>query len=116
MLEEFFVDGNRRISGLRQSIGMSQRSIMLYDVVPGQVLEINFEIAAAREGPPDAQQEGHRQGDVIVFPENTDKLISGDVTSIMGPGEYVSKRYKVQHMPKNVQDGVISEGIEGRTG
>jgi len=98
MLEEFFVDGNGRISGLRQSIGMGQRCIMLYDVVPSQVFKIDFEIAAAQERAPNAQQDGQRQGDVIVFPDSADKLKGGDVASIMG------------------QDRVIREGIESRTG
>jgi hypothetical protein len=44
-------------------------------------------MAAAREDAPNAQQDGQRQGDVIVFPDSTDKLKSGDVASIMGPGE-----------------------------
>jgi hypothetical protein len=54
--------------------------------MPGQVFEINFEMATAREGAPEAQQEGQRQGDVIVLPENADQLKGGDVTSIMWPG------------------------------
>jgi hypothetical protein len=97
MLEKFFVDGYGRISGPWESIGMCQRCAMLYDIVPSQVLQINFEMAAALEGAPKAQQDCQRQGDVIVFPENTDKLKNGDVASITG------------------QDGVIREGIEGRT-
>jgi hypothetical protein len=84
MLEEFFVNVHGRISVSRESIGMCQRCVMLYDVVPSQVFEINFEMAAAFEGTPNAQQDCQRQGDVIVFPENTDKPESGDVASIMG--------------------------------
>jgi hypothetical protein len=68
--------------------------------VPSQVFEINFEMAAAFEGTPNAQQDCQRQGDVIVFPENTDKPESGDVASIMGSGEQVSRRCKVQHIPE----------------
>jgi hypothetical protein len=100
LLDEFFVDLHRRISGPRESIGMCQRCIMLYDVMPSQVSEIDFEMAAALEGAPKAQQDCQRQGDVIVFPENTDKLKCGDVASIMWPGEYVSRYCKVQHMPE----------------
>lgn len=69
---------------------------MLDEAMPSQVCEIDLEIAATQEGAPDAQQDGQRQGDVIVMPENTDKLEGGDVASIMGPREYVSRRYKVQ--------------------
>jgi hypothetical protein len=60
---------------------------MLNDVVPSQVFEINLEMAAARERAPDTQQDSQRQGDMIVLPENADKLKSGDVASIVGPRE-----------------------------
>jgi len=43
--------------------------------------------AAARERAPDTQEDGQRQGDMIVLPENADKLKSGDVASIVGPRE-----------------------------
>ena len=60
---------------------------MLYDVVPGQVFEIEFEIAAAHERASDAQQDGQWKGDVIAYPENNDELKSGDVMSVMRLGE-----------------------------
>jgi hypothetical protein len=60
---------------------------MLYDIMPGQVFEIDFEIAAAHEGAHNTQHGGQRQGEVIVFPHGTDKLESGNVTSIMWAGE-----------------------------
>ena len=66
---------------------MGQRCIMLYDIVPSQVFEIDFEKASAQEGAHNAQQDRQRQGNVIVFSKNTDKLKSGDVASIMGAGE-----------------------------
>jgi hypothetical protein len=60
---------------------------MLYVVVPSQISEINLEIPAAYEGAPEAQQDGQRKGNVIVLPNGTEKLKSGDVTSIMRPEE-----------------------------
>lgn len=60
---------------------------MLYSVVPGQVFEIEIEIAAAHEGASNAQQDGQWKGDVIVFPESNDELKGGDVTSVMRLGE-----------------------------
>ena len=88
---------------------------MLYDVVPGQVFEIEFEIAAAHEGAYNARQDGQCKGDVIVFSESNGESKSKDVTSVMRLGEYVSKHCKVEHVFMNVQDGVIREDIEGRT-
>jgi hypothetical protein len=60
---------------------------MLNVVVPTQISEINLEIPAAYEGAPKAQQGGQRKGNVIVPPNGTEKLKSGDITSIMRPKE-----------------------------
>lgn len=60
---------------------------MLYDVMAGQVLEIDFKMAAAHECAHETQHGGQRQGEVIVFPQGTDKLEGGNVTSIMRAGE-----------------------------
>lgn len=60
---------------------------MLYDVMPRQVFEIDFEMAAAHECAHDTQHGGQRQGEVIVFPQGADELESGNVPSIMRTGE-----------------------------
>ncbi len=83
--------------------------------MPGQVFEIDCEMAAAQEGAHNAQHGGQRQGQVIVCSENPDKLESGDVTSIMRSGERVSKHCGVQRVPINSQYVVIRKCIEGRT-